>query len=177
MTDEVEVKDEADWAMDYANERARRMKAETRLASFMLDAPAFCVAVDQLIDSIFEPAARVGDSKGMLGHEFIEALVKTLKYSDDLGNNININIFDPVWPITDEEKQALKNSKCLEDIPRSYRKRVDEMIEAANNTMYEDWTEICQETHFMSPQQVDRKSEERMYDLLRSVEPKGKREK
>jgi len=124
MTNEVEevVKDEADWAMDYANERALRIKAETRLASFMLDIPSFCVAVDKLIDSIFEPAKQKSDGSGILGQRFMKNLIRVMQYNDDVGNNININIFDPIWPITDDERERLQNSTCLADIPKTYRK-------------------------------------------------------
>jgi len=171
MTNEVDTppKDEADWAMDYANERALRIKAETRLASFMLDTPAFCVAVDKLIDAIFEPAKQGAPTSSKLGQEFMSRLVRVLQYSDDVGNNININIFDPVWNITDEEKTQLLNSRCLRDIPKSYRKRVDKMIKAANEAVFEEWCDICDNTSFAHPKEVGERTQQRAFELLSSV--------
>jgi len=171
MTNEVEevVKDEADWAMDYANERTRRFKAETRLASFMLDAPAFCVAVDDFIEAIFAPAIALGDRQSLIGREFISAMARVMQFSDDVGNNININIFDPVWGITDEEKTQLLTARSLKDIPRSYRDRVDSMIKAANESVFKDWVEICEGTHFAGPDEVNKKSKQRLMDLLNAV--------
>ena len=170
MTDEVEVKDEADWAMDYAREYALRIKTEQRLASFMVDAPALCNAVDRLIDAIFEPAAQGKKGSAVLGKQFLKAMCKAMQYNNDLGNNININIFDPVWEISDEEQQQLREARCLADIPRAYRKRVDAQITAANTAVYEQWCDICEEVgHFKTPDQVQEQSIERAQELLSSV--------
>ena len=186
MTDEVERPevdydevrqqevDEADWAMRYAEERKLRMKAQTRLASFMLDAPAFCIAVEEFIDSIFKPMTKEplkdNPDKVVMSQNFMKALIRVMQYSDDLGHNISLNIYDAIWEVSEKELKQLHEATSLNTIPKAYRERVDALLQEAGDIVRQEWTYVCEDSgHLLTPDQQEKNTKRRCIKYLQAL--------
>lgn len=158
MTAEVEEKTEADWAVMYTEERKLRMKCQDRIASFMCNAPALaCNAKELCFAAIL---AKEEDQ------DFMQMLVTVIKDANDLVSDINLNVMDPVWELTDQEQTAIANAGNWDDIPKSYAKRMSKIITTGARAMSEYWHDMCHERGFKCPAEIDHDSEEQFKELL-----------
>jgi hypothetical protein len=158
MTDEVEVRSESDWAMAYADERRLRIKAQRRVASFLINGAALAQNADKLVRSIL--------SSNHANQETVDLIVRTIRDCNDLGHDINLCLFDPIWEITPEEKAQLGNARSTETIPASYRERTDKIAKQAAKDCRREWEAICEEMDFNSPNEVAEMVREEFSELL-----------
>jgi hypothetical protein len=162
MTDEVDTpttgKTESDWAMAYADERRLRIKAQRRVASFLVNGAALAQNADQLVRSIL--------SSNHATQETVDLIVRTIRDCNDLGHDINLCLFDPIWEITPEEKLQLGNANSTETVPRSYRERTDKIAKQAAIDCRKEWEVICEKMDFNSPDVVAEMVREEFSELL-----------
>jgi len=155
-----EERTETDWAMMYADERKLRMKCQDRLAMFMVDAPPLAGSARDVVYAV------LGNEK--ITEPMLSDMVLTIKNCNDLIAAINLNIFDPVWEITDKERKALDTASCQEEIPESLIERFSKLFIKARKELSEHWHDICHEHDLMCPGQVDEESRLRFEELLKN---------
>jgi hypothetical protein len=165
MANEVEkTKDEADWALDYAAENRRRVKAEHRLKGLMGASAALCTVLDTLINESLKPASKNGELR------LIKALAKCAMEQLDVEYCLHLNTFDPAWGIKPEIQDALARGAQNELQFRQYFKEQSRMMSNSFDELMKEWKLVCMEHNLNDPDQV---REERRTEFAMKALAKG----
>ena len=112
MTDEVVdttvivAKDESDWAMDYAEERSRRVKAERRLKGLTACVMSLCLSLDKLFDELLFRS--VGDQvKDRQKEDPAKLIMQVITEQIDAEFCTHATTWDPPWGISDATRERL----------------------------------------------------------------------
>jgi hypothetical protein len=163
MTDEVDTsataeRTETDWAMMYADERRLRIKAQRRCASFLANSSSLAVNADKLVRMIL--------TQNHADKDMINLIIKTVRDCDDLGGDINLNLFSPIWDITEAEQAAMAGADSIDKIPRAYRDRTDALVQQAAKDTLKEWEDTCERMNFNSPKEVYNQTKAEISELL-----------
>ena len=136
----VPEKTETDWAMDYANERARRIKAERRLGNMMLESAGTVVVLEKMID-------------GILGKKLNPSLLaEAVDFSHDLKCAHNLCLFDPPWDSSKARKRAIANCNSEESFPKKIKEEHEARLQHSALECREEWENLCKEYNLPSPE-------------------------
>ena len=149
---------EADWAMKYATERKARMKAEERVGSFMMNGPCLIEAIEKFIDAVF------ADENNAVA--LMTTLISVVKNKNDLSCDVNINIADPIWNVSDELRESILTDPC--NVPQRLRNEIDEVVVSSAESVHNQWCELCEERGYISPERMDEKSRRYVMELLQN---------
>lgn len=177
MTNEVEtVKDETDWAMDYAAENRRRVKAERRLAAMAHVMGCMLASAHKIVDISTEPGKTLEPCHMQA---MVKALINLSKSSFDCEIMANLLTADPPWGISPEvfdllimdiDKRSPAESRQLD----RHFEEFERFLESCWEEAIKEWKMICQE-HDLRPMEdveAERKADVMMKIIMKSIADK-----
>ena len=159
MTEKVE---DTDWAMLYAAERRRNIKAMARLAAMMYEAHAFVEAAKSLCDGIFNKDAAT-----------VEDLLRLLHWRHDVLANLLLNRVSPPWDVSEAEQQEIDDFLKSEKEPPTYAARLHEYCEQSAKRASAEWHELCHEHRLACVAEMKANDTKEFLTNLRSLVPEN----
>jgi hypothetical protein len=145
----VEDKTEADWAMDYAEERARRVKAERRLAAMAFALGGLIKATHDTIEEVMRPIDADDDKQAM---RLTKELASLVMEAFDAELMANLLTFDPPWGIAESTQEALITATRGDDQSPTHKRLMKEHFTAMNTSFSEAWHEVLKEWELICQQ-------------------------
>ena len=154
----IKIEDEADWAIEYARENRRRVKAERRLAGMAYAMGGLIKAVDDVVGKVLEPNANTDSPEYWVA--FIKELGSLVMEGFDAEIMTNLVIMDPVWKdMSQDLLDAL--SKPEDEITATDQRIRSEHFAQTTKFMKEnyketlaEWKLLCQENNMRDVDEV-----------------------